>query len=838
MKSRSTSIESRCLAKWANIFLIPRGFKIKAVLAREMSDGVYLINLLEAAMEERVCDSYSTRPATNSAKLDNVKSCFSFLQAQVSDFHRIAIDPIQIVNGDEQSIIKLMYSVLREVASRGIEKYLKDKGIWDPSLSLRKRLLLWLGSHLGLELHDFFIDFRDGMVFGALLETLLPQHFNCKQLDPSKPVENIKTVFKAIAKHLHVVPLLRSSDFQSEDPSTQQKVAAAVQIYICMVLTAFTAVSSSESDILESMLSNLSPRISVHSSVSSLPGISEIPNQGRVISFDVKKGHRRTRSAQQIGKSIDELNQTLEKKDAKLKELEGSLGPVQTPNHQLDHRKTLKKLRELLLEQNETILSLQKYIIALRSETYAAHLELSDVVEASRKRIEKVIQLEKKEKLLHISKTEDIFNLNLQTYKNYVRLFGSRRGFLRLKRGLGLFGRKESRNVWVELDGDTILIFKERLHPEPALAINLLEYDLEDPGNVSRIQLIPKSTFSGKRSLEFLPYTETPDFMEDSVEFKSWVDDVARRVSLLHYIGESDVKLKWAETEGRDLVSFVVDESQKTLVHGYRMTEEYLIALKCFSIVFLQRSNVSIDFSSILLTDDNLTRILEIIPKGSAIESFSVANNEITKESGTLISDFINSTPSLKELDISGNSLGDEGVESISKLNSSRVPLEKIFMGRNEISDDGLKRFLAALHISLENFHSEKRSITMRLDFEGNRITDEGCAALGPFLCRWKCVKGINLRDNCISDTGLEFLIGALGVKDGLDELLVGSNQLSSRGAQMIANALDQCIDREVVIDLSQNPLIGRQGFAQLFYSKHRVIVMENFQFTSQPKEM
>jgi Ran GTPase-activating protein (RanGAP) involved in mRNA processing and transport len=101
-------------------------------------------------------------------------------------------------------------------------------------------------------------------------------------------------------------------------------------------------------------------------------------------------------------------------------------------------------------------------------------------------------------------------------------------------------------------------------------------------------------------------------------------------------------------------------------------------------------------------------------------------------------------------------------------------------------------------------------------DFSYNLVGDDGAKAIGD-LCKMNpTVKRVNLESNNISDVGAEYLSAAVCTFNvELDELMLGSNAIGTKGCIALANALKHG-EGSMSLDLSDNKLISRRGYTAL----------------------
>jgi len=178
------------------------------------------------------------------------------------------------------------------------------------------------------------------------------------------------------------------------------------------------------------------------------------------------------------------------------------------------------------------------------------------------------------------------------------------------------------------------------------------------------------------------------------------------------------------------------------------------------------------------------------------------------------ISSSIGLLSALTWLDLSNNALRDAGASKIAEMLPGHPGLRELHLTGNAITDKGLIAVITALEASSKK-HGQPHPFTM-FSLEYNLIGDEACHVLADFIQRNPSVQHLYFSHNLITDDGAEAITRALKThKTGVETLTLASNQLSSKGVFSLAAALKET-RRDLTVDISDNRLVTKQGFASL----------------------
>ncbi|KAL2086361.1 hypothetical protein ACEWY4_017420 [Coilia grayii] len=162
------------------------------------------------------------------------------------------------------------------------------------------------------------------------------------------------------------------------------------------------------------------------------------------------------------------------------------------------------------------------------------------------------------------------------------------------------------------------------------------------------------------------------------------------------------------------------------------------------------------------------------------VESLRLAGCKLTDKSCEVVADALQSANPLLELDLSDNELGDSGVEFLSKgLSSPHCKLQILRLSPNHISGDGCVCLAVTLmlnpscatRLDLSNSPPEGPAQELLLDtwrnsdhqveslrLAGCKLTDKSCEVVADALQSANPLLELDLSDNELGDSGVEFL--------------------------------------------------------------------------------
>eukprot|EP00475_Leptophrys_vorax_P044367 TRINITY_DN8867_c0_g1_i1.p1 TRINITY_DN8867_c0_g1~~TRINITY_DN8867_c0_g1_i1.p1 ORF type:complete len:958 (+),score=294.37 TRINITY_DN8867_c0_g1_i1:104-2875(+) len=870
--------EITAMVAWANTFLKPKGYEAK-VLQQDFRDGVLMINLLESTFNKPVAKNYNLRPKLPVQKLDNYEWVFKFLNQE--EIHTLSIDPHDIVNGKETQTLNLLWNILRKLTVTGLAGLSGHKE--KSSATVREMLKQWVNDvlakhpNLNLEIKDFWESFRDGLAFSAIVDTLAPGKLQFDQVASLSAPERLQAAFHTAEVELGIPSLLQVQELtESKDPDDK-----AVENYLCMLVSAQQAKVKKEVEV-KNMASQFSEATKKkQEEISKLQEqIESEKKQLETVQDDLTKFKTLlTQTAESEAQLKDEIRAAQEDRSAlqqKIIELTEELKRVR--NQLLEsierekeaNQKNIELATELSVEQKLTE-QLNEEIKKLNAELYRAHREHEDVVSAFKKKMREK-QLGKRDtssegKLGDMVEQQIMENKNFQ---DFMQALDNREGFLlKQSKAVKKIGAVTLKKRYFVLKGDHLLWHKQKggdVHgsvnlrwfkkieigkeaaPELLKRKSLFERttsklplmstpsaapahpaaELELSPNVKIIELLP-DTSKKNNPVRKIRLTVPQGSLDD---IYAWAKDINDRIALISYLeGMFDKAKETGRAQGcREIVNFISSSRETLLRIDNKVPSDFGNALIHFKESFQNRKDLELHFHNVAVTDSLVDLLSDIISHSNSFKSLALPRNLVFAKGGGRLADSLLLNASLQELDLSKNSIGDEGLTKIAQALPHHPKLRRLALKGNKISDVGVKELVKNLILSSQSNNQTHNFPAIEL--EENQVGDEGAEAIATLVEQNSSVSEVRLAENFISDAGAEALARVLGCKN-LFVLSLASNQITTKGASALASAV-QTLDRQLVVDLSFNKLIGRVGFSQFFTSEHP-LEMELFKMVLNP---
>eukprot|EP00808_Paulinella_micropora_P016118 g63869.t1 len=233
-----------------------------------------------------------------------------------------------------------------------------------------------------------------------------------------------------------------------------------------------------------------------------------------------------------------------------------------------------------------------------------------------------------------------------------------------------------------------------------------------------------------------------------------------------------------------------------------------------------------------MLHDSTVALLAQIISRNNNIKRVDLSDNVITAEGADQLSLALQINRSVEHMDLSYNRLQDAGLLQISAALPTHPELRSLNLRGNKIGDTGIKGLVDwIMHQDDSNveFVRKTRGFSIskkeeggympmhtfpRLELSENRIGPDGVKALCKLITYNRSITSLDLHSNMVDDVGAEYLAALIiSGYHGLKELSLSQNQISSVGASKLAEAIQAC-KSELVVDLSGNPLLGREAVA------------------------
>uniref|UniRef100_A0A7S1Y5N2 Uncharacterized protein n=1 Tax=Grammatophora oceanica TaxID=210454 RepID=A0A7S1Y5N2_9STRA len=230
-----------------------------------------------------------------------------------------------------------------------------------------------------------------------------------------------------------------------------------------------------------------------------------------------------------------------------------------------------------------------------------------------------------------------------------------------------------------------------------------------------------------------------------------------------------------------------------------------------------------IDLSDNHIGSKGLASILRLFRHFNVIKKLHLSNNQIGDVGAALLAEELQNNTTLQEISLSGNGIGDEGVAAIlNTLEHSKTSVVFLEIDYSQVSDreyveDRLNRLLMLnrKHVVLPDVAKNIR--LLETGYEGPNSPKKmstGCRGMGESSakamatslrkCTWLCTLDLT-NQNTIGDEGAIAFANALKENSTLQELFLGGNLITDRGAQAFVDLLVDANCTLQIIDLTDN---------------------------------
>ena len=189
-----------------------------------------------------------------------------------------------------------------------------------------------------------------------------------------------------------------------------------------------------------------------------------------------------------------------------------------------------------------------------------------------------------------------------------------------------------------------------------------------------------------------------------------------------------------------------------------------------------------LDLSNNSISDDGVATIINSLKMNTSLQELNLKHNKITDRGIHLISEAIKMTRTLQKIYLCANEISDDGVAAISdslKLNRSLVELD---IGDNNITDKGAKLIFEAIQVN---------TTVQKLMLDHNKISNDGAAAISDCLKINNSLQELNLAYNNITEKGAKLIFEAIRIKTTMiQKLVLEGNKISDDGVAAISDSL------------------------------------------------
>ncbi|KAJ1653723.1 alpha-actinin [Dispira simplex] len=198
------SVQQKTFTKWLNNKLSHRNIAPVEDLARDLSDGTVLIQLLEI-IGDTPLGNYNRNPRLRIQKVENANKALDFVRYRSLELTNIGAEDIVDKN------VKLILGLLWTLILRFTIAEINEEG-----LTATDGLLLWCQRQTApypeVDVRDFTYSWQDGLAFCALIHRHRPDLFNFYDLDLTDRHRNTAFAFEVAEKYLDIPRLLDVED--------------------------------------------------------------------------------------------------------------------------------------------------------------------------------------------------------------------------------------------------------------------------------------------------------------------------------------------------------------------------------------------------------------------------------------------------------------------------------------------------------------------------------------------------------------------------------------------------------------------------------------------------
>ncbi|KAJ1968962.1 alpha-actinin [Dispira parvispora] len=198
------SVQQKTFTKWLNNKLSHRNIAPVEDLARDLSDGTVLIQLLEI-IGDTPLGNYNRNPRLRIQKVENANKALDFVRYRSLELTNIGAE--DIVDKNAKLILGLLWTLILRFTIAEIN---------EEGLTATDGLLLWCQRQTApypeVDVRDFTYSWQDGLAFCALIHRHRPDLFNFYDLDLTDRHRNTAFAFEVAEKYLDIPRLLDVED--------------------------------------------------------------------------------------------------------------------------------------------------------------------------------------------------------------------------------------------------------------------------------------------------------------------------------------------------------------------------------------------------------------------------------------------------------------------------------------------------------------------------------------------------------------------------------------------------------------------------------------------------
>ena len=190
--------------------------------------------------------------------------------------------------------------------------------------------------------------------------------------------------------------------------------------------------------------------------------------------------------------------------------------------------------------------------------------------------------------------------------------------------------------------------------------------------------------------------------------------------------------------------------------------------------------------------ETDAVQIASLLLQDCAVHALSLGSNLIGNSGASALGEALRVNTVLRGLSLQSNQVGSGGfVSLVTSLAASNTTLAVLNLGSNAIFSSGNATNRRAAREALERLLGRSSGLRF-LDLERTGLGDDRCKAIGAALASDKCcLSFLSMRENEISDVGVERLCSGLERNSTVQYIDLFVNQISNDGVERIARCVE-----------------------------------------------
>ncbi|VDL64082.1 unnamed protein product [Hymenolepis diminuta] len=228
LQAEVSRVQKKTYTNWINIYLRPHNMEVTD-LYKDLCDGKRLMKLLEVISNAKL--GKPNKGVIRVQKIENVGRALNYIKSKV---HLENIGAEDIVDGNPTLILGLIWTIILRFQIEEVIQNIEPQQI-GPQRTAKEALLLWCQNktkgYRNVDVKDFSTSWRDGMAFGALINSHEPDALDMSMLRPDKPIENLTIAFKVAEECFDIPQMLDPQDVNVPKPDERSIMTYVSSMY-------------------------------------------------------------------------------------------------------------------------------------------------------------------------------------------------------------------------------------------------------------------------------------------------------------------------------------------------------------------------------------------------------------------------------------------------------------------------------------------------------------------------------------------------------------------------------------------------------------------------------